>query len=875
MTLQAKRRSLPVLIALAVAALLPSLALGAATRLGNSFNASGAVGVGSKVTDIAYDPANDIYLFVSGSAAYNGGHVYGRFMSGDGTLLGATLFKIPETNAFTQLPRVSYSAALGGFLVTWIDTRVNPALGQVWGRFVQFTAGGAPVFPTPDFMIDSATGGSRPEVGAAVACAGAKAECLVAWHQIGGGAEPSNDIHAARVNLAGQVIGAEMFLTNDNNWQTQPAVSYDPANGAYLVVHAVYTNTGAIWAHRVQADTGAVLGSQVLAEGGQLYAPEAAFNSQAGQFLVSWFQLETRTYFGKFIKSDGTIVGNTIPLVAGYGGYDANHIAYNAASGSFFAVTHGNGVEDVGYEVSGAGVPSGEFQVTATGGKGNFYPRVAAHSGRSEWLMTASSGFTFVAGQRVTTDTQGGGGGGGGGKPGGDTELIDLSPTGAPNGSWFLAEGVAQNTPNGFVTFYLIVNENNEPVNVRAYFSRDDGKTFSRTFTVAANARATLNLAEIGGVGTFGAVFQSLTPGLDIFIERSIYWGPNLEGSTAEVATKSLSFNWYFGEGSRDFFNNYFLVFNPNQVGGYANFTFYLENGTTVQREVMVGPQQRVTMDAMSIPELSAQNFGVRVAASVPMVAERAMYFGLGPNGFIGGTASIGTPALQNTWLFAEGAAAPGFHTFYLLMNPNAHPITVNRVFYLENGSQLTGSVTVNPGSRKTIYLNAEMGDIGGAAAYFSSTDGFIAERSIYWGAAAWVEGTNVIGSPGLASTWHVPEGTETGDFDSFLLLLNPNSVPVTTEVIVYIEGLGRFTPSANLRPVIAAGSRLTINMKTFLTQLEQDGGFAPGALSNTSFSTRVRTVGGEGIVVEHALYRMFDGNNRWRSGSASFGVPR
>jgi hypothetical protein len=77
------------------------------------------------------------------------------------------------------------------------------------------------------------------------------------------------------------------------------------------------------------------------------------------------------------------------------------------------------------------------------------------------------------------------------------------------------------------------------------------------------------------------------------------------------------------------------------------------------------------------------------------------------------------------------------------------------------------------------------------------------------------------------------------------------------------------------MRPVIPGGSRLTINMRDFLTQMEQAGGHAPGTLANTSFSTRVRSTGGEGIVVEHALYRMFDGNNRWRSGSASFGVPR
>ena len=80
----------------------------------------------------------------------------------------------------------------------------------------------------------------------------------------------------------------------------------------------------------------------------------------------------------------------------------------------------------------------------------------------------------------------------------------------------------------------------------------------------------------------------------------------------------------------------------------------------------------------MSVPELAAQNFGVKVTSTVPVVAERAMYFGLGATGFIGGTASVGAPGLSTRWLFAEGAAAPGFHTFYLLMNPNPFPIDVH-----------------------------------------------------------------------------------------------------------------------------------------------------------------------------------------------------
>ena len=90
----------------------------------------------------------------------------------------------------------------------------------------------------------------------------------------------------------------------------------------------------------------------------------------------------------------------------------------------------------------------------------------------------------------------------------------------------------------------------------------------------------------------------------------------------------------------------------------------------------------------------------------------------------------------------------------------------------------------------------------------------------------------NVIGSPTAAAEWHVPEGTETGDFDSFLLIFNPTGAAVTADVIVYIEKLGRFTAPAALRPVIPAEPRLTINMKDFLTQMEEAGGFAPGTLA-------------------------------------------
>src|SRR5262245_66493112 len=102
------------------------------------------------------------------------------------------------------------------------------------------------------------------------------------------------------------------------------------------------------------------------------------------------------------MRSDGTFTSAVIPILGGYTARDSNHAAYNAAAGTFFAVAHGNTFEDIGYEISSAGVPSPEFEVTNVGGRdGNFYPRVTAHATRPEWMMTAWAALSFVAGQRV------------------------------------------------------------------------------------------------------------------------------------------------------------------------------------------------------------------------------------------------------------------------------------------------------------------------------------------------------------------------------------------------------------------------------------------------------------------------------------------
>src|SRR5262249_27032575 len=161
-------------------------------------------------------------------------------------------------------------------------------------------------------------------------------------------------------------------------------------------------------------------------------------------------------------------------------------------------------------------------------------------------------------------------------------------------------EGAANSSPTGFKTFYEIENANSVPVNVRAYFSNEAGVATVKNFVVPQLSRMTVNLFDQVGTGSYGSVFQSLTPGADIGGERSMFWGPNLEGSTDATAVKGTNKVWYFAEGSRggELFNNYFELFNPTQTQVLVTGHYYTAGGDVIGHTYNLAPQARYTVDA-------------------------------------------------------------------------------------------------------------------------------------------------------------------------------------------------------------------------------------------------------------------------------------
>ncbi len=286
-----------------------------------------------------------------------------------------------------------------------------------------------------------------------------------------------------------------------------------------------------------------------------------------------------------------------------------------------------------------------------------------------------------------------------------------------------------------------------------------------------------------------------------------------------------------------------------------------------------------MTLSANDIPELAGQDFGTIVWSDGGILVERSMFWrpvGTPPGTpWVGGHTALGSMGLSKRWFFAEGAAAPGFETFYLVFNPTATTLVLEANFFTE-AQGLVQRVYQRP-TRRT------PGDLCQRRAREHRRHGrvplrhhpFIAERSIYWGQGR-VEGTSTIGETNAAWRWDLPEGVAGSNFDTFLLLANPFDSASTVDLSMQIEGYGQITLPPSMRKVVPAYGRLTLYMPRGAARRRR----SPKACRRAPWRTcrsgpPSASSPGPPIVAEHAIYWQRAGSNFWRAGSAAFGTPR
>ncbi|MBI2834822.1 MAG: IPT/TIG domain-containing protein [Acidobacteria bacterium] len=378
----------------------PSMADAQVSMLGPTF---GIVPLGPLVRDpdVAYDPVNHVYLAVWGNHP-----TLGRFVNPDRTFASA-VFKIHQTNAYTQTARVAYSPDTGAFLVTWLDGRVNPAVSEIWGRILAFQ-GGVPTFLTNDFRISSPGQTARAGNAAAIAYSTSADEFGVAYQVE---APAANDIRMRRVGNAGQLLGSEIVITQNPDFEDQPSIGYNASANEFLITY--HFNGGGvdrIYGTRVQSGTGAVLGSPtILDTAAFVSAPQTTYDPSSQRYFVVWFNfVGNGTIYGNFVNANGTTAGNKIAIACCYSSYGALDVDRNPISGTYLAVFQSNSPEDKGAEISATGVPSPDFFVTAAGGAGTFNPRVAPSEDVKQWLLVTSRSYAQPVAQFLQTSSSSG-----------------------------------------------------------------------------------------------------------------------------------------------------------------------------------------------------------------------------------------------------------------------------------------------------------------------------------------------------------------------------------------------------------------------------------------------------------------------------------
>jgi hypothetical protein len=266
------------------------------------------------------------------------------------------------------------------------------------------------------------------------------------------------------------------------------------------------------------------------------------------------------------------------------------------------------------------------------------------------------------------------------------------------------------------------------------------------------------------------------------------------------------------------------------------------------------------------VADVVGRSFGMIVDATLPVIAERAMYFASTPGRFWGGGhVNVGIAEASTSWFHAEGATGGFFNTFILLSNPQSAPAEVDVRFLLDTGEVIDRHKTIGAQERLTINPAAE-GDSRLANAAVStvvtSNVPIVSERSMYWAgdASPFGEGHNSTGVTATTTKWGLAEGRVGGphDFTTYILLANPTSSAADVTITYLRESGGPLVKTYTVPPT----SRFNVDVKTVVPELQ-----------NESFGATVQVTNGVPIAVERSLYWNANGVF-WAGGTNALAAP-
>lgn len=300
----------------------------------------------------------------------------------------------------------------------------------------------------------------------------------------------------------------------------------------------------------------------------------------------------------------------------------------------------------------------------------------------------------------------------------------------SPQTTWYLAEG---SSAWNFETWTLIQNPNDQEAQVELTYMIQGSGPSSFAKTIAPASRASFNMADDIGAADASVKVASNVP---IVTERSMYRNNRREGHNSTGAVEA-STTYYLAEGTTAWgFTTYVLVQNPNSAPATLNLTCMTPSGPKVLDPFTMPANSRVTFNMNEMPALANTDFSTEISSDLPIIAERAMYWGEGKPLGEACHDAIGLPSPHMVFYMPDGQTSEGRETYTLVQNPNDAPAMVQVTYLRENGTGETSIfITIPPDSRITFDMSQCVANGKAAVMVASLAPGLkiLAEQAVYW----------------------------------------------------------------------------------------------------------------------------------------------
>jgi hypothetical protein len=311
----------------------------------------------------------------------------------------------------------------------------------------------------------------------------------------------------------------------------------------------------------------------------------------------------------------------------------------------------------------------------------------------------------------------------------------------APATTWYLPEG---SSAWGFDCWLLIQNPNSSAASCQVTYMIEDGAPRTVTKAIPANSRQTFNIKD--DIGEKNASIKVQSTSVPVIPERAMYRNNKREGHDS-IGTTTPAADYYLAEGTTAWgFTTYVLVQNPNAGAASVTVTYMTPSGAKAQAPFSLAANSRKTIRVNDVAGMLSTDFSTQVHGTVPIIAERAMYWNNGT-----GEAchdSIGMDRAHVTFYLPDGQSSNGCETWTLVQNPNSTAVQVEISYMTPNGQgNVVKTETIPASSRQTFGMLSHSGINGRASIMVTSkTAGkpIMVERAMYWNNKG--AGTDTIG---------------------------------------------------------------------------------------------------------------------------------